>query len=155
MVFGAGVSDNKVGRLREAMNVLVADDSPLVRERLVRLLVRRQPDAQVRETWDVLSTIASIDSGWPDALILDLCMPDGSGFDVLRHIQQYNVALRVIVLTNFASEVNQKRSLKLGAHFFFDKTKEFDRALDALFGEIPGKPSLKQTSRPEGRHADT
>ncbi len=117
------------------MKVLIADDSPLVRERLVRLLARRLPDAQVRESQDVPSTIACIDNDRPDALILDLRMPGGSGFDVLSYIQRHNLSIRVIVLTNFASEVNQKRSLKLGAHFFFDKTKEFDRALDVLAAE--------------------
>ncbi len=114
------------------MNVLVADDSPLVRRRLIKLLARRRLDAQVRESQDVPSTLAAIEKERPNALILDVRMPGGSGFDVLSHIQRCNLAIRVIVLTNFATEVNRKRSLKLGAHFFFDKTRQFDRALDAL-----------------------
>jgi DNA-binding NarL/FixJ family response regulator len=137
------------------VNVLIADDSPLVRERLVKLLARRHLDVRVQESQDVPSTIAAIDNDRPDALILDLRMPGGSGFDVLSHIQRRNLTIRVIVLTNFASEVNQKRSHKLGAHFFFDKTKEFERALDVLASEIPGHSPPRQASRnsKEGRTA--
>jgi DNA-binding NarL/FixJ family response regulator len=118
------------------MTILIADDSPLVRERLVKLIARRRLDARVRESQDVPSTITAIDDDRPDVLILDLRMPGGSGFDVLSHIQRQNMAIRVIVLTNFASEDNEKKSRKLGAHFFFDKTKEFERALDVLGSEI-------------------
>jgi DNA-binding NarL/FixJ family response regulator len=136
------------------VNVLIADDSPLVRERLVKLLARRHLDVRVQESQDVPSTIAAIDNDRPDALILDLRMPGGSGFDVLSHIQRRNLTIRVIVLTNFASEVNQKRSHKLGAHFFFDKTKEFERALDVLAAELPGRTILNQHHHgPEESHA--
>lgn len=135
------------------MNVFIADDSPLVRERLVKLIARRQPDARVSESQDVPSTIAAIDNDRPDVLILDLRMPGGSGFDVLSHIQRHNLAIRVIVLTNFASEVNERRSHKLGAHFFFDKTKEFERALDVLDAEMRGRSAQDRRAMTQGRGA--
>jgi len=121
------------------MNVVIADDSPLVRERLIRLLTGCRKDVRTRETHDVRTTIASIEDDPPDALILDLRMPGGSGFDVLRYIQRRSLGTHVVVLTNFPSEVNMSRSLNLGAHFFFDKTKEFESALDVLLAQTPAQ----------------
>jgi DNA-binding NarL/FixJ family response regulator len=136
IAFSSSPSETGSWRMMLTMTVLIADDSPLVRERLVKLIARRHPGAQVRESQDVPSTINAIDNDRPDVLILDLRMPGGNGFDVLSHIHSGNLAIRVIVLTNFASEENERKSRKLGAHFFFDKTKEFERALDVLASEI-------------------
>ncbi len=41
-------------------------------------------------------------------------------------------AVTVIVLTNFAFPHFRDRSLKLGADYFFDKAKEYDRVRDVL-----------------------
>jgi len=114
-------------------NILIADDSERIRKRL-RRLIKGTCGAEVRESDDVPTTIERLLSDPPQILVLDLNMPGGSGLDVLECIQQRSLPVRVIVLTNYASEPNRRKCLKLGASLFFDKSTQFEEALLALQG---------------------
>jgi two-component system LytT family response regulator len=66
--------------------VLVVDDEPLARERVLRLLHRVAPRTQVYEAADGDSAIAQIQSLAPDAVLLDIEMPACNGLDVIAAI---------------------------------------------------------------------
>lgn len=114
------------------MKVLIADDSPVIVERLVRLL------AEIRciERLDQADTVASASEAVcrirPDVLILDMQMPGGSGLDVLKVVNQNQISCAVIVLTNFAYPQYRKRCLQNGAQFFLDKSTEFEKVSEVL-----------------------
>lgn len=57
-------------------------------------------------------------------------MPEGSGFDALKHIKQNSDAPIVIVLTNHP-EFRQS-CLDAGADYFLDKSIEFEQIPDIL-----------------------
>lgn len=63
--------------------VLVADDEPLARERVVSMVRRVAPNAVVREAGDGDATVALIRGWQPDALLLDIQMPGLDGFEVI------------------------------------------------------------------------
>jgi two-component system response regulator DesR len=117
------------------MIVLIADDSAMIRTCLSRLIRARKLEVSLRESANVEDTIAAVDRQQPDILILDLAMPGGCGFDVLSHIRKKGYATRVLVLTNYASQCNRRRIMELGSDCFFDKSREFDMALDYLESE--------------------
>jgi DNA-binding NarL/FixJ family response regulator len=114
------------------MKVLIADDSTLIRMNLRKLLSSVKTISSVLVSQDVPSTIEQLTGAKPDVVILDIQMPGGTGFDVLKFIQDKNLSPTTIVLTNFASENNKKKSVELGAHYFFDKSNEYERILDIL-----------------------
>jgi len=114
------------------MKLLIADDSALVRNNLRRLLERKQPDLFILESGDIASTKEMVLSEEPDALLLDIRMPDGSGFDILEYIKERGLKLSTIVLTNYATESNRDRSIASGADYFFDKSNEYNRAIEVL-----------------------
>lgn len=114
------------------MKVLIADDSTLIRMNLRKLLSSVKTISGVLVAQDVPSTIEQLTSAKPDVVILDIQMPGGTGFDVLKFIQETNLSITTIVLTNFASENNKKKSIELGADYFFDKSNEYERILDVL-----------------------
>lgn len=68
------------------LTVLVVDDEPLARRRLVRLLAGMEGLGAVREANDAPQAIEAIQAQRPDVLLLDIQMPGGSGFDVLDAI---------------------------------------------------------------------
>lgn len=71
---------------RQLIGALIADDEHLAREKL-RLLLKKEPGIQVLgECDDAAHTIARIVELKPDLLFLDVQMPGGDGFEVLRHI---------------------------------------------------------------------
>jgi DNA-binding response OmpR family regulator len=68
----------------------------------------------------------------PDLLLLDLRLPDGSGFDVLREIRdpdgnggRYDVALPVIVVSGRASDADRLRGFGTGADDYLTKPVHF------------------------------
>ena len=81
------------------------------------------------------STIRAIEETSPDTVILDLHFPDGSGFDVLAHLQSAAHHPRVIVLTTFAGPSEREKALALGAERFLDKSTEYEELFDLLEAE--------------------
>lgn len=69
-------------------SVLIADDEPLARRRLVRLLDKLAWVRHIEEAADVEETLRRADEMRPDILLLDIQMPGGSGFDVLERLRQ-------------------------------------------------------------------
>jgi DNA-binding NarL/FixJ family response regulator len=81
----------------------------------------------------------------PDLVTLDLRMPGGSGLNVIKQMKQLEPSPTVIVLTNYAHAAYRKRAAEAGADFFFDKSSEFQQALDVFrnggtqLNDHPGK----------------
>jgi DNA-binding NarL/FixJ family response regulator len=111
------------------MHVVIADDSTSIRNNLRALISRVECVTEVSETANSSHTIAYVDEGLPDVLILDVNMPDGSGFEVLTYLRDRGIDMKVIVLTNYATEYHRNTALRLGADYFFDKSTEFDRII--------------------------
>lgn len=66
--------------------VLVVDDEPLARRRLVRMLAKLDWIGPILEANDAAEALRSIAANEPDILLLDIQMPGGSGFDVLERL---------------------------------------------------------------------
>ena len=81
----------------------------------------------VGQAENVTKAIGVIQSLKPDAVILDIRLPDGSGIDVLKSIKQSSSTILVIVLTNYPDQVYRQKCLQAGADFFLDKSREFDQ----------------------------
>jgi len=116
------------------MNLFIVEDSLLVRERLLRALEGLPGLDIVGTAEDVPAAIDGLTSSPPDALILDLQLPSGSGLQVLRAVRDRLPRMRVIVMTNFAAEPYRKAALAAGAEIFLDKSAEFGRVRDILSG---------------------
>jgi two-component system response regulator DevR len=109
------------------MRVFIADDSTIVVERLADLL-KDLPGVQlVGRAGDVPEAIRCLRQLKPDAAILDLQMPGGSGLDVLRAIRPNQPNLFVLICTNFPSSQNREECLTAGANYFLDKSAEFEK----------------------------
>ena len=80
-------------------SVLVVDDEPLARRRLLRLLGAMPWVGRVDEAGDVAEACRRAEAQPPDILLLDIQMPGGSGFEVLERLAQAPPA--VIFVTAF------------------------------------------------------
>jgi two-component system, LytTR family, response regulator len=66
--------------------VLIADDEPLARERIALLLESLAPDVDLREVGNGGDAVDAILAWSPDAVFLDVQMPEGDGFEVVSAI---------------------------------------------------------------------
>lgn len=128
------------------MRVFIADDSRIVVKRLADLL-DEVPGAQlVGQAGDVLEAVVGIQKLKPDAVLLDLQMPGGSGLDVLRAVRAAYPHLYVLVCTNYPYQKYREECLTAGANFFLDKSAEFEK-IPAILRELIGKePETSPTS---------
>ncbi len=69
------------------MKILVVDDEPLARQRLVRLLASLQPDAETEEAANGESALALVAQFQPDVLLLDIRMPGMDGIAVAEQLE--------------------------------------------------------------------
>jgi len=76
---------------------------------------------------NVLAVLRCVRQLQPDALILDLEMPGGSGLDVLRAVRRDLPDLQVLICTNYPYPQYRSECLAAGANYFLDKSAEFDK----------------------------
>lgn len=115
-----------------SVKVLIADDSTLVRRNLRQLLSTVSVAPDFCESDSVASTIESIEAEFPDTVILDLLLPDGTGFDVLNYLRERERRPRVIMLTTHPGEPERQRAIALGAEHFLDKSTEYEKLFELL-----------------------
>jgi DNA-binding NarL/FixJ family response regulator len=109
------------------MKVFIADDSSAIVTRLADLLQEVPGVELVGRAGDVAEAVRGINIMNPDAVILDLQMPGGSGLDVLRAVRVEHPYLQVLVCTNYPYRNYREECLGAGANFFLDKTTEFEK----------------------------
>jgi DNA-binding NarL/FixJ family response regulator len=107
--------------------VLIVDDSPLIVERFVEILNEMDNIEQVVYAHDYTEGARLIDTIQPDIALLDINLPGKSGIELLRHIQQLRPEMKVLMITNQATEHYRNICSSLGADYFFDKSKEFEQ----------------------------
>jgi two-component system, chemotaxis family, chemotaxis protein CheY len=79
--------------------VLVVDDHVAMRMTVRKLLEMEGYDV-VGEVGDVASAVDAILRTVPDAVVLDVQLPDGTGFDVLKQISASGVSPRVVLVSS-------------------------------------------------------
>ncbi|GAB4549375.1 MAG: hypothetical protein Kow0063_44250 [Anaerolineae bacterium] len=114
------------------LKVVVADDSDLMRERLVTMLSELKDVELVGQANDANEALEIIRRLRPDVAILDIRMPGGGGIRVLETIKQEDSSPLVIILTAYPYPQYRKRCLQAGADYFADKNTEFDSVGELL-----------------------
>lgn len=113
------------------MEVLVVDDSPAVRLRVVARLTEAGLEV-IAEAGTVAEALACVAARVPDAIVLDLQLPDGNGLDVLPVVKACVPAPVVVVLTNAGPPSYRARCLARGADAVLDKSTEFEGLVPTL-----------------------
>lgn len=97
------------------IQILIADDHPIFRDGLKRLL-ESEPDLRVvGEACDGIEAIELVKKLAPEILLLDLAMPRLAGLEALRELSTKTLPVRVILLTAAAEKQQIVEALQLGA----------------------------------------
>ncbi len=130
------------------IRTLIADDHALVRAGIRALVEKIEGVTVVAEAGTGNQALKLISELIPDLVLLDITMPDGSGFDVLQHVSKTYADIRVIVLTVHEAGEYAIRALREGAAGFLPKSAastELEQAIHTVLkGEVYISP---ETSR--------
>jgi CheY-like chemotaxis protein len=113
------VKTSAMFQLTNPTDVLLVDDDPSVR-RILRAILTRA-GFRVREAVDLFSARARIAENPVEAVILDLGLPDGSGFDLLRELRRGPSGVTVMILTAVHQNGVIQTGYELGANDFMTK----------------------------------
>lgn len=118
-----------------AMKVLLVEDSVLIRNALIEIL-NSTTDLNINGIAGTQnSAIALLDEQQFDMLLIDIELAEGNGFEVIRHTQKANYPFKppvLVMLTNHANSQYRKLAKELGVNYFFDKSMDFDLAIETI-----------------------
>src|ERR1700680_2545333 len=99
---------------KSTVRILLADDHPIVRDGLKKLLQLEDDFEVVGEAGDGREVLDKVHELDPDVLLLDLRMPNLDGLSALQALQQTNKRTRVIILTASEDKNEFVQAMKLG-----------------------------------------
>jgi two-component system, NarL family, nitrate/nitrite response regulator NarL len=97
------------------INIVIADDHPIFRDGLRRLLEAESGLKVIGEACDGAEAVKMVRELKPDILLLDLAMPRHPGLEALRDLGTGQQSVRVILLTAAAEKQQIVEALQLGA----------------------------------------
>jgi DNA-binding NarL/FixJ family response regulator len=115
------------------MRLFIADDSEILRTRLVDMLREIKGVEIVGEAKDWKEAVEAIAVLNPDVVILDIRMPEGDGILALEALKKdRRKHPKVSVFTNYPYLQYRKRCMDAGADYFFYKALEFGKLLELM-----------------------
>jgi DNA-binding NarL/FixJ family response regulator len=108
------------------LRVFIVEDSRQVLERLEEMVGNIDGACCAGSATTVDAALRGIADTRPDAVILDIRLEQGSGFDVLRALKAAALPTQVYIFSNLASEPYRRMAQRLGAAAFFDKCNQTD-----------------------------
>lgn len=81
----------------------------------------------------ISGALETLEKNVPDAIILDLTLPDGNGIEILRKIKIQKLSVKVYVFSVNTSM--EKVCLRMGAEGFFDKSSNGEQLIEILVNE--------------------
>jgi len=136
-------------------SLLVVDDEPDLRTLYELTLLREGYDLDTAGT--VQEALLHLKDRTYSAVITDMRLPDGSGLDVLRWLEESNRREKAIVITAYGSSENAVEALKAGAYDYLTKPvdlKQFRGVVASALGRGgSGTPTIDPSTLPSEHRA--
>lgn len=114
------------------MNIIIADDHPIFRQGLVKI-VEHVPDiAVVGEAGDGKQALHLIQRLRPDIAVLDISMPMMTGLEVVQAVNRQSLKCEFVMLTMYKEEEYFNEAMDLGVKGYLLKESAVDDLLTCL-----------------------
>lgn len=126
-------------RRSQPIHILIADDHPIFRDGLRRLLEAEPGLKVIGEACDGAEAVIMARQLKPDIMLLDLAMPRHPGLEALRELGSGQQSVRVILLTAAAEKQQIVEALQLGARGVVLKDSATQLLLKAIHTVMSGE----------------
>jgi DNA-binding NarL/FixJ family response regulator len=131
----------------DVRRVLIVDDHPVVRQG-IKLMINAQPDLTVcGEAHSEQEARRLVRELMPDAMVVDLSLDQGDGFNVVRDVNAHFPAIRVLVLSMHDEAVYAERLLAQGASGYIMKQAATEQLITALRMVLRGERFISESLR--------
>jgi DNA-binding NarL/FixJ family response regulator len=134
------------------MNVLIADDHPMVRDALKRTLLLVQPEAQVFEAADYAGALRVLQQHSLQLALLDLHMPGMERVEGLRRLRLLHPGVTMVVASGEDDPAVIRATLAAGAAGFLPKSEAPEVLQQALRLVLGGGTYMPAQALADLRH---
>jgi two-component system chemotaxis response regulator CheY len=110
--------------------ILVVDDAAFMRMRMSKILT--EAGYEVIQAENGLEAVQKYQSAKPDAVLMDITMPEMDGLTALKEIRKVDPNAKVAMVTALGQQQIVLEAVKNGAKDFLVKPAEADRVLAAV-----------------------
>ena len=121
-----------MSRSTAKIRILIADDHPIVRQGLRRIVEADAGMVISGEAGDVAALLGALQSTVTDLVLLDVSMPGGLFLETLRELRNRHPSIRVLALSVHPEDEWAVRALRAGASGYLTKDHSPDQLLDAI-----------------------
>jgi len=129
--------------------VVLADDHPIVRASIRRLLEKADDIEVVGEAGDGIETIRLVEELDPDVLLLDVEMPGMKGFEVARRLMAAGASVRILALSAYDDKQYILAMLASGATGYLTKEEAPQTIIHAVREAVEGRTDIENPARAE------
>jgi CheY-like chemotaxis protein len=112
------------------VSILITDDSIVSRKKLKVML--KDTGYEISLAKNGREALSMIDENQYDLMLLDLLMPDITGVEVLKHLNEEHNDISVIVVSADIQDATRELCFKYGAKAFLNKPPSEDELIDAI-----------------------
>ncbi len=110
--------------MNKTIRVMIADDHPVVRTGL-RLILGTEEDLElVGEAADGTTLVRLVNELQPDAILVDVRMPEMDGLQAIEHIRREWPQVAVLILTTYNEDELMLRGMQAGARGYLSSGME-------------------------------
>ncbi len=113
------------------LRVLVVEDEPVMRERLVAMLYKAGA-TRVSECGDAASARAAFEASEYQIILLDLGLPDGDGHELMARFKQVRENQHIVLVTADDSIESIQRAISAGANGYVVKPYSQEKIHDVV-----------------------
>ena len=122
--------------------VLIADDHPLFREAIARVIAERDDLELVAQTADGRAALDRIRELRPNVAVIDVRMPELDGSDVLLAVRAEGLPTNVVFLSAFLDSKTVYEAVAAGANAYLSKEADTDEIVTAILAAARGETIL-------------
>lgn len=119
--FADPMGEGSPGAGGACINVAIADDYPVMREGLARLIADEFGFAVTGSAATARELRSLVSRQPPHVLVMDLMLQDADGLAVIKEVAVLAPALRIVVFSDHPEDVYAERCLRAGAHGYVMK----------------------------------
>lgn len=126
------------------IRVYIVDDHPVIRSSVQGLFAGEGDILLCGEAGSCAEALGGIEAAQPDVVMVDMGLPDGSGFDLVRELKAVWPQIRTLVFSMHEETKYALRAIKEGAQGYLMKTAEPEEILDAIRKASEGKKVVSE-----------
>lgn len=118
--------------MAEKINILIADDHPIIRQGLNSVLVQMPEVENITEAKNGVEALELLRKNNYDIATLDVEMPGLSGLEIIGKLKEYEIQTRIVFITMYNDERMFNHAMNAGAMGFILKDNAVDDIVDCI-----------------------